>query len=138
MDSSESSDNALVPAKALALECHCVVVVTGKHDFVTDGSRVIKVSNGDPILKVITAAGCALTAVVAAFVSLGDPTDVTSVMKNCAYALSIFGIVAEMAVKDPAVKGPGSARMHMLDAYSGISIETLQEMAKFSYHGVVN
>ena len=66
VDSSESSDNALAPAKALATECGCVVVVTGEHDYVTDGLRVIVVSNGDAILKVITAAGCALTATLAA------------------------------------------------------------------------
>ena len=83
VDSSQSSDHALAPAKALALECHCVVVVTGEHDFVTDGSSVITVSNGHPILTKITAAGCALTAVLAAFVCLGDPTDVTHVMKLC-------------------------------------------------------
>ena len=107
-------------------------MVTGEHDFVTDGARVIKVSNGHPILKMITAAGCSLTAVVAAFVSLGDPTDVSHVMKSCAYALSVFGIAAELAVQNPAFHGPGSARMHMLDAFGNISIETLWEMAKFS------
>ena len=132
VDSSQSSDGALLPAKALALKCHCIVVVTGEHDYVTDGSRVITVSNGDPILKVITAAGCALTAVVTAFVALGDPTDATQVMKSCAYALSVFGIATELAMADPMVKGPGSARMHMLDAYGNINMETLQKMAKFS------
>ena len=132
VDSSESSDNALMPAQALASQCHCVVVVTGKHDFVTDGTRVIKVSNGHPILQLITAAGCTLTAVIAAFVSLEDPANVNLVMKGCACALSVFGIAAELAVKNPACKGPGSARMHMLDAYSTITIETLWEKAKFS------
>ena len=109
-----------------------VVVVTGEHDYVTDGLRVIVVSNGDAILKVITAAGCALTATLAAFVSLVDPNDITQVMKSSAFALSVFGIAAELAVKQPTVKGPGSARMHMLDAYGSINMETLQEMAKFS------
>ncbi|CAB4001107.1 Hydroxyethylthiazole kinase, partial [Paramuricea clavata] len=118
VDSSHSSDHALAPAKALAIKCHCVVVVTGKDDFVTDGCSVITVSNGHRVLTKITAAGCALTAVLAAFVCLGDPTDVTHVMKSCACALSVFGIAAELAVKDPAVKGPGSARLHMLDAYT--------------------
>ena len=132
VDSSLSSDNALAPAKALASECCCVVVVTGEHDYVTDGSKVITVSNGNPILKVITAAGCTLTAVLAAFVSLVDPADVIKVMKSCAFALSVFGIAAELAVKNPVVKGPGSARMHMLDAYGSIDIETLQKMSIFN------
>lgn len=132
VDSSESSDNALVPAKALALQCQCVVVVTGENDYVTDGSRVITVSNGDPILKRITAAGCALTAVMAAFVSTGDSTAVTQVMKSCAYTLSIVGIAAELAMKDPLVKGPGSARMRLLDAYCSIDLEILEKTAKFS------
>lgn len=132
VDSSQSSDHALVPAKALAVECHCVVVVTGKDDFVTDGSNVIKVSNGHPILTKITAAGCTLTAVLAAFVSLGDPTDVTHVMKSCACALSIFGIAAELAVQDPTAKGPGSVRMQMLDTYGRFNTQTLWNMAKIS------
>ena len=124
-------DNVLMPAQALALECHCVVVVTGEHDFVTDGTSVITVSNGHPILKIITATGCALTAVIAAFVSLEDSKDV-NLVKGCASALSVFGIAAELAVKNPACKGPGSDRMHMLDAYRTITIETLWEKAKFS------
>ena len=132
VDSSESSDHALEPAKALALESCCVVVITGQHDFVTDGSSVITVSNGHPVLTKITAAGCALTAVLAAFVCLGDSTDVCYVMKSCACALSVFGIAAELAIKDPTVKGPGSARLHMLDAYSSINLETLSCMAKIS------
>ena len=121
-----------MPAKALAKECKCVVVVTGADDYVMDGSRVITVSNGDPVLQKITAAGCSLTAVMAAFISVGDTTDVNEVMNSCACALSIFGIAAELAVKDPAVEGPGSVRMHMLDAYSTINQEILQAMAKFS------
>lgn len=132
VDSSQSSTSALVPAKSLALECNCVVVVTGKDDYVTNGSRVITVSNGHPILQKITAAGCSLTAVMAAFVSVRDVRDVNQVMNSCAYALSIFGIAAELAMKDPLVKGPGSARMHMLDAYSSIDLKTLKAMAKFS------
>lgn len=132
VDSSQSSTSVLMPAKALAKECKCVVVVTGADDYVTDGSRVIAVSNGDPILQKITAAGCSLTAVVAGFVSVGDTTDINQVMNSCAFALSIFGIAAELAVKDPAVEGPGSARMRMLDAYSTINQEILQAMAKFS------
>ena len=107
-------------------------MVTGKQDFVTDGSRVITVSNGDAILTKITAAGCALSAVMAAFVSLGDPKDVSHVMNSCACALSVFGIAAELAVQDSGVKGPGSARLYMLDAYSNINMETLSRMAKFS------
>ena len=53
-------------AKSLALECNCVVAVTGKEDYVTNGSRVITVSSSDPILQKITADGCSLLAVVAA------------------------------------------------------------------------
>ena len=132
VDSSQSSKDALESAKSLASESHSVVVVTGEHDLVTDGSRVITVSNGDPILKLITAAGCSLTAVVAAFVCSGDSKDVTHVMKSCAYALSVFGMAAELAVKDPAFKGPGTARMHMLDAIYNLNEGTVIEMAKFS------
>ena len=109
-----------------------MVVVTGKDDYVTDGSRVITVSNGHPVLRVITAAGCALTALLAAFVSLGDPADLNHVMRGCAYSLCVFGIAAELATNNPNFKGPGSARVHLLDALNCINHDTLKTMAKFS------
>src|SRR6478672_7837604 len=61
-------DSAHTPdaARALALEHHAVVAVSGPVDHLTDGERVVRVHNGHPWLTQVTGVGCALGALVAA------------------------------------------------------------------------
>lgn len=54
---------------------------------VTDGTRVIEIRNGHALMSRITAAGCSVTAIAAAFIAAA-PDDVLSAT---AFALSIFG-----------------------------------------------
>lgn len=49
-----------------------VVAASGAVDIVTGGKRVVGVHNGMPMLQKITATGCSVTALVAAFVAV-DP-----------------------------------------------------------------
>ena len=50
--------DALGAAKQLAARHGCVVAVSGAEDLVTDGSRVVRVANGVPLLQQVTATGC--------------------------------------------------------------------------------
>mmetsp|Transcript_9122 Transcript_9122/g.26166 ORF Transcript_9122/g.26166 Transcript_9122/m.26166 type:complete len:279 (-) Transcript_9122:174-1010(-) len=90
VDSMVSSDNALEAAKAIARDYGCVVAVSGAIDYVTDGSRVLAVKNGVPMLCDITATGCSVTALIAALVAANtdDPLHAT------AAALAVFGWAA--------------------------------------------
>ena len=54
---------------------------------VTDGSRVLAVNNGVPMLPKITATGCSVTALVAGFVA-AEPADP---LTATAAALAVFG-----------------------------------------------
>lgn len=58
---------ALDPACDLARSYGCVVTVSGLVDLVTDGESVIHVQGGSALLTRMTGGGCALGAVVAAF-----------------------------------------------------------------------
>ncbi|EFN53626.1 hypothetical protein CHLNCDRAFT_53510 [Chlorella variabilis] len=51
--------HALGAAKQLAARHGCVVAVSGAEDLVTDGSRVVRVANGVPLLQQVTATGLA-------------------------------------------------------------------------------
>lgn len=54
---------------------------------ITDGERVLRVSNGVPMLQLVTATGCSVTALAAAFACLfpQQPLEAT------AHALAYFG-----------------------------------------------
>lgn len=54
---------------------------------VTDGNRIIAVDNGTPMLTRITATGCAVTAMVAAYVAVAQSEPLLAT----AHALAVFG-----------------------------------------------
>jgi len=58
---------------------------------VTDGERVIGVDNGVTMLAKITATGCSLTAIMAAFLAVAADGSSDSIMLAAAYAFSVFG-----------------------------------------------
>nr|BCL66079.1 hydroxyethylthiazole kinase [Volvox africanus] len=111
VDSTAISQDAVEDAKQLASKHSCIVVVSGAVDYVTDGQRVVAVHNGHPLLTLITAAGCSVTALIAAFVSAapGQPLLAT------AHALAVFGLAAEEGLKLVPRPGPASLRVALLD-----------------------
>ena len=54
-------------AKRAHEELNTAIVLTGKEDVVVQGGKVVKLSNGSPLLAKITGAGCLLGGIVASF-----------------------------------------------------------------------
>eukprot|EP00850_Spirogloea_muscicola_P018034 SM000161S02416 [mRNA] locus=s161:76993:78211:- [translate_table: standard] len=121
VDSAHGSAEALSAAKALAVAKATVVAVSGATDFVTDGRRVLAINNGVPLLQRVTATGCAVSALIAAFLAVlpSKPVDAA------AYALSIFGLAAEIAMERGGHVGPGSLRLHLLDALHSLDSDAV-------------
>ncbi|CAO2173707.1 unnamed protein product [Urochloa humidicola] len=118
-DSSHESVDALQAAKALALSSGSVVAVSGAVDFITNGEEVVGASNGVPMMQKITATGCAVTALIAAFIAV-EPSDA---LVAAACALAIFGLAGEIGMESS--KGPASLRTHLIDALYCLDEETV-------------
>ncbi|XP_050219211.1 hydroxyethylthiazole kinase [Mercurialis annua] len=114
VDSSHESMDAIEAAKSLALSTGAIVAVSGAVDIVTDGTRIVGAHNGVSMMQKITATGCAVTALIAAFVAV-DPLHA---FEATASALSIFGIAGELGMD--MAKGPASLRMHLIDSLHGL------------------
>lgn len=126
VDSSHESMDALDAAKSLARTSGAVVAVSGAVDFVTDGNLVVGALNGVPMMQKITATGCAVTALIAAFVAV-EPSNA---LEATACALSIFGLAGELGME--MAKGPASLRMHMIDSLHGLDEETVASRVKIA------
>lgn len=123
VDSTMASSDAADVAAALAAEFGCVVAVSGATDFVTDGTRTVKVENGVPMLCDITATGCSVTALIAGYVAANPDCPLLAT----ATALSSFGVAAEQGAKSAA--GPGSLRVNLLDGlYNMTEAELLRHL----------
>lgn len=121
-DAVDTADDALAPARRLANRHHCVVAISGETDVVTDGQTVIRLHNGDVMLTRITGGGCALGAIMAAF--LGTDTDRANPLQAVAAASATYTIAAEVAAERAA--GPGSFAMHLIDALDGLDTATIE------------
>jgi hydroxyethylthiazole kinase len=58
VDSTRGSEAAREAAAALAQRGKCVAAITGAVDYVTDGTRMNGIANGDPMLSRVTGTGC--------------------------------------------------------------------------------
>ena len=99
--------------------------VTGGVDRVTDGTRHAVIANGDPLMGLVTAIGCAGSALVAAALAVEtDPFVAASA------TLTAFGVAGEVAAED--VRGPGSFAGAIIDALYGLDRATLRQRARVS------
>jgi hydroxyethylthiazole kinase len=123
VDSVHSVDDAAETAKILAQELTTTLAITGPVDLVTDGRRVVRISNGHPLMGFVTGTGCAATATIGAFLAVdNDPVSAT------ATALAYFGLAGEVAGQ--TASAPGSFMIQMLDALYTITPEKLREGCK--------
>ncbi|RBL79853.1 hydroxyethylthiazole kinase [Streptomyces cavourensis] len=106
-------------ARDLARAQQTVVAVTGEVDFVTDGTREVRVTGGSPLMPQVTATGCALTAVVGAFVAVSKQDAYPAAVA----ALSCFGIAGSRA--GALADGPGSFAWRFLDALAALETDSL-------------
>ena len=119
VDSIHSVEDAAHTAKMLAGELQTTLAITGSVDLITDGDRMVRVSNGHPLMSCVTGTGCTATAVIGAFLAVDDdPFSAT------ATALAFFGMAGEIAGEK--AEAPGSFMIKMLDALYLITPEKLQ------------
>ncbi|KGX93965.1 hydroxyethylthiazole kinase [Pontibacillus halophilus JSM 076056 = DSM 19796] len=121
VDSSDDGD-VVELAEAAAIKLGTLIILTGKKDVVTDGTRTYTCENGTPMLTKVTGTGCLLSSVVTAFLTLdGDRVD------NAVSAVSTYGVASELAVDDAA--GPGTFHPRFLDTLSTVTLEAVQQHA---------
>jgi hydroxyethylthiazole kinase len=122
------SIGADVSAEELATEAAialgCVAAVTGPTDYVSDGERVIAVSNGHELLGTVSGTGCMATAVTGCFLAAkpGAP------LEAAAEALVAFGVAGENAAR--AAHGPGTFHAGLYDALYNLDPERLDDRAR--------
>lgn len=118
VDSAAAAQDAREAASALADRTGGVVAVSGEVDQVTDGRQVVEVPTGDPLLTLVTGAGCSLGALVAAALGAGaEPLDAA------VGATVVLTVAAEEAAGRS--RGPGSFAVELLDALHTLDAATV-------------
>jgi len=106
-------------ARAAATNLGLVASVTGPVDHVSDGSRVLRVTNGHPLLAAVTGTGCMSSALTGCFVAVKPQQP----LEAAAEALGAFGVAGEDAAE--GARGPGSFHVALYDALWNLDPATL-------------
>ena len=132
----------------LARKERCLVLLSGKKDYLTDGQTVITSENGHPLLGAITGSGCALGVTVAAglaaacnrakfqanhVVSLGNTLVAhgdTDLLVGALTGLLAMTIASEKAAARDDVKGPGTFIAALQDELATVSAHDIRSFAK--------
>jgi len=122
VDATDGPEAALGAATAIALMHGAVVAVSGPIDLITDGARVVRCKNGTELLTQVTGGGCALGAVIAAFVAAERSRSADGVGDRFAAAVAAVGaytVAAERAAV--GARGPGDFAVRLLDSLASLS-----------------
>jgi Hydroxyethylthiazole kinase, sugar kinase family len=125
VDAVDAPEAALDAAATLASELGTIVAISGATDHVTDGARVIRVSNGHPLLTAMTGGGCVLGAVIAAFLAVGDDA-----LSATVAATVVYTIAAELAAV--TARGPGSFAVELLDCLATVTDRDVRERLRLA------
>jgi len=137
------------PAKAvltLARRERCVVVLTGKSDYVSDGVSVVKLDNGHELLGHITGSGCMVGTAVAIFCGAAsmDSKEETpgKLVLGDMFVAAIAGVLAVTVAAEIAaaatdrVNGPGSFLAQLIDELYALTPEKLVQMSNVTVMSV--
>lgn len=127
VDTTEGTEAAADAAHDLAVRHGAVVAVSGPVDLLTDGERVIRLANGHALLTRVTGGGCALGAVMAAFLGAARDT-AADPLTAVAAATLVYTIAAEQAAE--TAHGPGGFAVGLLDALSAVRTTDITARAR--------
>jgi hydroxyethylthiazole kinase len=120
VDSTASSDSAVDSAIALARQTGAIVVISGQTDYITDGTQLMTVKNGHPLMSRVTGMGCTATAMVATFTAVNpDPLEAAT------HGMAIMGIAGEIAATYSP--GTGSLQVNFLDQLCAMDADLIRK-----------
>jgi len=109
VDSDDESADAIEAGQLLSNRYSCVVSVSGPDDYIIEGSTIVRLSNGNPLMPRVTTLGCAASAITGAAVGVTRDLPLAA-----AAGMAITGIAGEIAAEHS--DGPGTLQWRFLDA----------------------
>jgi hydroxyethylthiazole kinase len=124
VESIAASGDAAELAREAASTLDLVAAVTGAVDHVSDGERIVAVSNGHELMATVSGTGCMSTAITGAFLAAKPDEPFEAAVE----ALVAFGVAGEDAARD--ARGPGTFHAGLYDALARLDPQGLDRRAR--------
>ncbi|CAE6518578.1 unnamed protein product [Rhizoctonia solani] len=126
--------------RTLAKRERCIVVMTGKTDYISDGYTAVAISNGHSMLGDITGSGCIVGTAITAFaaasrlVATDCVEDQGKLVRGDMFQAAVAGVLAitiasEIAAARPDVKGTGTFMSALIDELYNLKPQTIADRA---------
>jgi hydroxyethylthiazole kinase len=120
----DASESAETIAREFARVSGCTVAITGVVDVVSDGTRMVRISNGHAMLNTVVGTGCMSNVIVGAFAAVQRDPFVAAVG-----GLTAFGIAGQIAAHDTGDR-PGTFHAVLYDTLYSLAPEDIRSLAK--------
>lgn len=111
VDAGHHSISSMNIAHNVSTTYNCVAVVSGKIDTVSNGSDMVQIENGSPLLPQITGTGCMTTSLIASFSGITDDYFSASIA-----GMSLMSLAGERTEKHlQEGEGIGTYKMKLID-----------------------
>lgn len=133
VDAGGGAANAAEVAATAAKRYGCVAAVSGATDYVSDGLCTVAVANGTPLFPKITASGCLLGSVIAAFLSVAPEQEY---LDAAAEACAVYAVAGEAAAEGLAAAQSGTFGVRLVDSLAAVTARQVSEAARTSVQAV--
>jgi len=123
VDSLLEVESACESAVKLARKLNCVVSVSGRTDFITDGRRYSQVHNGSVMMTRVSGMGCTASALSGAFAAVCADR-----FRAAVSAMAVNSMAGEAAARHS--RGNGSLQMNFLDELYVMDTDTIRRMLR--------
>lgn len=128
VDSVADEQDGAEVAKNLAANLGCIIAITGKTDYVSDGTKVCLIDNGHKILADVTGTGCMTTSIVGAFCGANKDYLIATVA-----GISAMGLAGEIASDSLINKDDiGTFKVRLFDSINNMTPESLAAGGKIT------
>ena len=130
VDSFDDGEDISEVIKKVAKKLGCIVVATGKVDFISDGNTVIKIFNGTSKLKSVTGTGCMTGSLIGSYLGAynsleGRKRDNFKKLEAVAMGVLTMAVSGELADKDNIAIG--SFKEQLMNNIYEMNIHKLKE-----------
>ncbi|MFD0898731.1 hydroxyethylthiazole kinase [Loigolactobacillus binensis] len=128
IDAGEGSGDKVAIAQAAAKRHHCVVILSGATDIITDGTQVVQVANGTPLFQLHVGSGDMLSSVVAAFAAVSGGDYFAAAQTACL----VFASAGELVAQELPGELPGTFAAKLLDELHLITTADVAQIARYT------
>ena len=128
VDAGQGKTNLQEVAQRVAQRYGCTVLISGEVDIISNGKQTAIIHNGTPLFPKVTASGCLLSAVCAAFLAVDEGKHFSATIEACA----AYTIAGEIAAKNLTTQ-VGQFQIRLLDELSALTPNVIEQNAEVKY-----